>query len=126
MITSPTSAVIFAGEKNSLLGPPTMMRCSRGLSEVLLGEGALVDVPVVKEVTNPEDVASVSEAEGAVAAEDVATGGCIFAEVATEGGEVCAGEDDAPLEACPLPIPIAFAWNAANLSPGFIAKTIPC
>lgn len=62
-MTSPTSAVMLEGEKNSLLGPPTITTCSRGLSAEELAEGALVELEVatedvVKEVMNPEDVAA--------------------------------------------------------------------
>ncbi len=63
---------------------------------------------------------------GTVTAEEVAAGGCVFTEVATGGAEVWAGTDATLLEACVVPLPIALAWNAANLSPGLIAKTIPC
>lgn len=63
---------------------------------------------------------------GTVTAEDVAAGGCVLTEVAAGGTEVWAGADATLLEACVVLLPIALAWNAANLSPGLIAKTIPC
>lgn len=105
---SPTWAVMFDGLKKTLFGPPTTTRWSE---EIAVG------------LAEPDGAGDANVTLGEAVDEGADGGGTDSVVAAAGGGEeaedVCAGAAELAVP------PVAAAWNAANLSPGLMAKTMP-